>query len=143
MKELTKEQMKLADQMVEDLQIELKYEIASQTKDIMGDKPIEKPVSKSNPLVDGIIEWGNTLDIDNLPENSVLCIKINVDNTEYAHNFQMGIVRQVLEPRFDKLKEKHVTVLFLSSKDDISVLTEKDMEVSGWIRREPSRIIIP
>jgi hypothetical protein len=55
----------------------------------------------------------------------------------------MGIVRQVLEPRFDKLKEKHVTVLFLSSKDDISVLTEKDMEVSGWIRREPSRIIIP
>ena len=139
MKELTEDQIELVDQMVKDIQMEFKYDIDN----VIEKNPLPMPDIKPNPLVDGFIEWGNTLDIDNLPENSVLCIKVNIDNPEYAHNFQMGIVKQVLEPRFNKLKEKHVTVLFLGSKDDISVLTEKDMEKSGWIRKEPSKIIIP
>ena len=143
MKELTKEQMKLADQMVEDLQMELKYEVATNDGNLTEGNPSPKPDIKPNPLVDGFVEWGKSLDVDNLPGNSVLCIKVNIDNPEYAHDFQMGIVRQVLEPRFDKLKEKHVTVLFLGSKDDISVLTEEDMAKSGWVKKESSRIIMP
>jgi len=138
MKELTEEQKKLAVDMIETIEAE----IAVGEKQEAGEevKPVEV---KPNALVDGIVEWGKTLDIENIPQNAVLTIKVNVDDPQYAHHFQMGVVRHVLEPRFETLKDKKITVLFMSHKDDLSILTEEDMAKSGWVKKEPSRIIIP
>lgn len=142
MKELTEEQKQLADQMIESIQNEI-----TDGQNIVvgpdGNVPDEvTPVeARPNALVDGILEWGKTLDINNLSENSVLMIKVNVDDPQYAHHFQMGVVRHVLEPRFELLKQKKVTVLFMSDKDDISVISEVDMNKSGWTKKEPNRII--
>lgn len=137
MKELTEEQKTLAVDMVKTLEAEV---VASEKAEKEGveTKPVE---AKPNPLVDGIVEWGKTLDFENIPANSVLAIKVNVEDPQYAHHFQMGVVRHVLEPRFSLLKDKKVTVLFMSHKDDLSILTEADMKKSGWIKQEPSRII--
>ena len=138
---MTNETKKLADQMVADIKIDIENELKSADK--MGNSKEVIPVveTKPNSLVDGILEWGNQLDLDKIEPNSVLMIKVNSDDAEYAYKFQMGVIKHIVEPRFEALKAKKITVLFLSDKDDISVLTEKDMEKSGWIRREPSRII--
>lgn len=139
MKELTEEQKKLADQMSNDIQEEVE---AGMKAEETGTEMV--PVSvKPNALVDGILEWGKIVDLDNVPDRSVLLIKVNVSDPQYAHHFQMGVVKHILEPRFEKLKDKKITVLFMGSEDDISILTEKDMEKSGWIKKEQSRIIIP
>lgn len=144
-KELTEEQKKLADQMIEGI----RQEIVNEGKTKVEPEPelaaelAEVEPKATNPLVDGIISWGNTLDFNNVSENSVLLIKVNVDDAEYAHHFQMGVVRHVLEPRYEMLKSKKVTVLFMSDKDDLSILKEDDMAKSGWVKKEPSRIILP
>lgn len=137
MKELTEEQKNLADQMVETIKKEIQEELnpVSKETNVVGE------TIKPNALVDGILEWSNTLDFNNLNENSVLLVKVNVEDPEYAHQFQMGVVRHILEPRFEMLKEKKITVMFISHKDDISTLSESDMAKSGWIKQEPKRII--
>lgn len=136
MKELTNEQKQLADQMVNDI-------VKETTNDITTENTIEvaKTETKPNALVDGILEWGKQLDLDNLQINSVLLVKVNAEDPEYSHGFQMGVIRHVLEPRAKLLKEKKVTVLFMSNKDDLSVLSEKEMNQAGWEKKDKSRII--
>jgi len=135
---MNEEQKKLADQMVLDIQVEVENDLKAEK----GETVVAQEV-RPNPLVDGILEWGKQLDLDNVKPNSVLMIRVNSEEPEYAYKFQMGVVKHVLEPRFELLKAKKVTVLFLSNKDDISILTEEDMLKAGWEKREKSRIIIP
>jgi hypothetical protein len=137
---MTDEQKKLADQMANDIQEEI--EIEKSNLDTMGQKPKEF-TPKPNALVDGILEWGKQLDLDEIKKNAVLMVKVNSEDPQYAYKFQMGVVKHILEPRFEALKAKKITVLFISEKDDISVLTEEDMAKAGWIKKDPSRIIIP
>lgn len=137
MKELTEEQKKLAVQMSNDIQEEVEAGLKAEEAGVEMTPIAVKP----NALVDGIVEWGKVIDLDNVPDKAVLLIKVNVDDPQYAHHFQMGVVKHVLEPRFEKLKDKKVTVLFLGSQDSIDILTEKDMEKSGWIKKDQSRII--
>ena len=54
---------------------------------------------------------------------------------------QQVIARQVLQPRIEKLKEKKVCILFMQAEDDISVMTEEEMNQAGWEKKEKSRII--
>lgn len=139
MKKITDEQKKLADLMIEDIAEQVKIEESN----LDANKEPQVFTPKPNALVDGIVQWGETMDFSALKENSVLLIKINSDDPQYAHHFQMGVVRHVLEPRYETLKEKKVTVLFMSNSDDLSILSEEDMAKSGWIKKEPSRIIVP
>jgi hypothetical protein len=137
MKELTEEQKKLAEQMINDIEQEVEAGIKAEETET----EIVLPEKKPNTLVDGILEWGGVMDLDNVPERSVLLVRVNVADPQYAHHFQMGVVKNILEPRFEKLKQKKITVLFMGAGDDISILTEADMKKAGWIRSEPSRII--
>ena len=140
MKELTEEQKKLVVQMADDIGQEIATEQSNlEAKD--GEK--KEFVPKPNPLVDGILEWAKLMDFDAIQPNSVLLVKVNSDDPEYSHGFQMGVIRHILEPRFKMLKEKKVTVLFMTDKDDISILTEADMAKAGWVRKEPGLIIKP
>ena len=136
---MTDETKKLADQMVNDIQEEIKIE--KKNEEHKG--PSEAFLPKPNALVDGILEWGKLLDLNTITPNSVLMVKVNSEDPQYAYKFQMGVVKHVLEPRFEALKAKKVTVLFLSEKDDISVLTEEDMLRAGWERTKKSLIINP
>lgn len=95
------------------------------------------------PLLEEIVKWGNTLDFDNIPQNSVILVKLNVDDPSRVAAMQRIITNQVFEPRIEKLKEKHACILFMESGDDVSIMTEEDMKTAGWVRKEPSRIITP
>jgi hypothetical protein len=135
-KEVTNEQKQLVDQMIQDVVAEVENEgKAAKGETVV---PVE---TKPNALVDGILEWGKQLNFDDLKENSVLLVKVNADDPQYSHGFQMGVIRHVLEPRAKLLKEKKVTVLFMSDKDDLSILSEDEMKQAGWEKKEKSRII--
>jgi len=133
--ELNKEQKKMVDEMVEHiLEVEVAEAVGQDTPTSDG---------KPNAVVNGILEWGKQLNFQDITPNTVLLVKVNVDDPEYAHAFQMGVVKHVLEPRFDLLKEKKVTVLFITDKDDLTVLSEKEMNEAGWEKKEKSLIIKP
>ena len=137
-KELTNEQKQLVDQMIQTIVTDVENEIKTEKGETV--TPVE---AKPNALVDGILEWGEQLTFDNLKDNSVLLVKVNAADPQYSHAFQMGVIRHVLEPRAKLLKEKKVTVLFMSDKDDLSILSEEEMNQAGWEKKEKSRIIIP
>lgn len=137
-KELTNEQKQLADQMIKDIVVEVENEVKAEKGETV--TPVE---TTPNPLIDGILEWGNQLSFDDLKTNSVLLVKVNADDPQYSHGFQMGVIRHVLEPRAKLLKEKKVTVLFMSDKDDLSILSEDEMNQAGWEKKNKSLIITP
>lgn len=95
------------------------------------------------PALVGLVEWGKQLDFDNLQKNSVILIKLNVQDPMRVHMMQKAIAKQVLEPRVEKLKNNRICVLFMQSDDDISVMSEEEMGQAGWEKKEKSRIIIP
>ena len=91
-------------------------------------------------LLGEIVQWGNTIDFDNIPQNAVVLIKLDVSDPFRVQMMQKVIAKQVLEPRIEKLKEKHTCILFMQSGDDISVMTEAEMNKAGWIK---TGLIIP
>lgn len=135
-KELSTEQKQLVDQMIQDVATEVENEGKAKKGDTV--VPVE---TKPNALVDGILEWGNQLNFDELKDNSVLLVKVNSDDPQYSNGFQMGVIRHVLEPRAKLLKEKKVTVLFMSDKDDLSILSEEEMKEAGWTKKDKPLII--
>ena len=111
--------------------------------DIMG-KPLGVPSpSIPPPALEKLVQWGNVVDLDNIPQNAIVMIKLNVTDPMRANMMHRAIAKQVLEPRIEKLKEKRVCILFMQTGDDISVMTENEMNQAGWEKKEKSRIIIP
>lgn len=105
---------------------------------------ISPPISLSPPDVVGeLVSWGNKLDFENIPFNSVVIIRLNVNDLEHAQTLQQAITRLVLQPRIEIIKKQHVCVLFLENGDDVSIMTEAEMSTAGWVRKNPSRIIVP
>lgn len=101
------------------------------------------PEPTPNALLDGLISWGNTLDFENLPERAVVTIKIGSLDPEYGHKMQMSVIHQVLEPRREILVKKKITVLFMGMNDDITAISDEEMAVAGWERKEKTLIISP
>lgn len=99
------------------------------------------PTESPSPLIEELAKWGKQIDFDNLPLNAVVLIKLNVNDPLRYTMLQRAIQKQVLEPRIETLKEKRICILFLQSDDDISVMTEEDMNQAGWEKKEKNRII--
>ena len=110
--------------------------------DLMGGTP-QVPQTTPPALLGDLIKWGNTLNFENLKENEVVTIKIGIEDPEYANKMQFNIVNHVLEPRIELLKSKKIAVLFMSANDDISTMSNEDMEQAGWTRKEKSLIVNP
>lgn len=113
--------------------------------DLMGGviRELKPPTDTPSPLLSQLVEWGQTLDIDNIPFNSVILIKLNVTDPTHATQMQQAIAQQVLFPRNEKLKEKKACILFMETGDDISIMTEKEMNQAGWEKKDKPLIITP
>ncbi len=109
--------------------------------DRMGLPPSPPTEKTPPPVLDSIIKWGNTYDFDNIPKNSVVLIKLNVDDPMRVQMMQRIIAKQVLEPRIEILKQNRVCILFMQDGDDISVMTEEEMNKAGWEKKDRQRII--
>lgn len=115
----------------------------SSCADLMGGAPTPPNPTSPPSLVSELVSWGNTLDLDAVKPNSVMVIKLSSQNSVHAQRMQQGIVSMVLAPRAEKLKDKRLTVLFMASDDDISLLDESEMEEAGWQKKDKSLIISP
>ena len=104
---------------------------------VMAAAPTEPPP----PLLESIVKWGNTIDFDNLPKNSVVLIKLNVQDPIRVQMMQRAIAQQVLDPRVESLKKNSICILFMESTDDISVMTEQEMNSAGWEKKDKKLII--
>jgi hypothetical protein len=105
--------------------------------DRMG-KPLAVPSpSTPPPAIESLVQWGNHVDFETVPENAVVMIKLNVQDPMRVQMMQRAIAKQVLET----LKQKRVCILFMQAGDDISVMTEEEMNKAGWEKKDKSRII--
>lgn len=110
----------------------------------MTNEPTKEPELVLTPAEEvEVTNAAKTIDIDGAPKNSVLIVKISTEDHLYAGNIQMGIIKKVLEPRMEVLKEKKITVLFMAADDDITLISEEEMAQAGWVKKEPSLIIQP
>jgi len=111
--------------------------------DRMG-KPLAVPSpSTPPPALESLVQWGDQVNFETVPENSVVMIKLNIQDPMRVKMMQHVIAKQVLEPRIETLKQKRVCILFMQAGDDISVMTEEDMGKAGWEKKDKSRIITP
>ena len=84
-----------------------------------------------------------TIDFENIKPNSVLVIKIPAANPGYHARVHAAIVQGILNPRIEILKEKKLGVLFMTTEDEIELLSEEDMNKAGWVKKDKSSIISP
>jgi hypothetical protein len=116
---------------------------APSSGDSMGQLPTP-PVDKTPPKeLIKLVEWGKQVDFDTMKPNTVVIIKLNTESPLHVQMMQRAIATQVLQPRVEQLKKNRICVLFMGSDDDITSLTEEDMNKAGWERKEKSLIILP
>jgi len=97
----------------------------------------ELPDESNTVAIECPLNW------DALNDNSVLVIKIDSSNPMRFAQFQHALVTSLLQPRKELLKQKKISVVFMGTKDDISVLQESEMNRLGWYKKEKSLIITP
>lgn len=109
----------------------------------LGAAPELPTPSTPPPALEELVRWGKTIDFDNIQKNGVVVIKLNTNDPFYMQAMQRAIAKQVLQPRADKLKANSVCILFMQAGDDLSVMSEEDMNRAGWEKKEKSLIVIP
>ena len=83
-----------------------------------------------------------TINMDDVKPNSVLVITINVDGP--AEKMAVApVFSKLLAPYAAELRSKHVTVMLMTATENITNITEAEMNAAGWIKEQKSLIITP
>ena len=82
------------------------------------------------------------VNIDDIKPNTVLVITIDVDSPE-AKMAIAPTFGKLLAPFAAQLREKKVTVMLMTTHESISLISEEDMNRTGWFKKEKSLIINP
>jgi hypothetical protein len=82
------------------------------------------------------------INIDDIKPNSILLIKIDVE-TPIQKMAVAPAFSKLISPHGPKLREKNVTVMLMTSKETIEVVSEDEMNAAGWERKAKSLIINP
>lgn len=82
------------------------------------------------------------INIDELKPNSVIVINVDV-NGPLQKMAVAPAFSKLLSPYINILKEKRITVMLLTTKETMEIITEEEMNASGWERKEKSLIINP
>jgi hypothetical protein len=109
--------------------------------DNMGGK--HKAPGSPPDVIKSLVEFAKNIDFNNTSERSVVVVKIGTKDPQASYALQMNVIRQILEPRRELLQEKKLTVMFMSSEDDISTISEEDMNKAGWVKKDKPLIITP
>jgi hypothetical protein len=84
-----------------------------------------------------------SIDLESMKKNSVLVVKLDASNPYHAAQVQHSLVKYILEPRSETLRNKAISVLFMAHDDDIDILQEEDMNRAGWVKKDKPLIITP
>jgi len=83
-----------------------------------------------------------TINVDDIKSNSILVINIDVDNPIQKMAVAPAFGK-LLAPYAAKLREKGVTVMLMTLHENISLITEDEMNKAGWEKKAKSLIINP
>ena len=83
-----------------------------------------------------------TINMDEVKENSVLIITINVAGPEEKMAVA-PVFSKLLAPYAVELRKKHVTVMLMTANENLTNITEAEMNAAGWHKKEESLIITP
>jgi len=102
--------------------------------------PAEEP-EDFKAAYDKIVQIDKIISLETLNPNSVIVIKLGGDEGHRIRMHQAFI--KFLNSKQSLFKSKKLTVLFLDNTDDISSISEEDMNKAGWYRKESNLIVNP
>ena len=77
--------------------------------------------------------------LEELPENCFLVIRVDVAGPMEKMAASSEIARGLA--RYSHiLQEKRATVMVMTPKEGLSVLTEEEMNTAGWVRKEKANV---
>ncbi len=103
---------------------------------------VTTPAPEAPTVVDVPAEKVTQINIDEIKPNTVLIINIAVDGPEQKMAVA-PIFGKLLAPFAKKLKEKGVTVMLMALHENITLVSEKEMNAAGWEKKNKSLIINP
>ena len=100
------------------------------------------PAPEPPSVVDVPAEKVTQINIDDIKPNTILIINIAVDGPEQKMAVA-PVFGKLLAPFAKKLKEKGVTVMLMALNENITLISEKEMNAAGWEKKDKSLIINP
>ncbi len=100
--------------------------------------PVPAPTKAELPSATGV----TILDFETIKPNSVVLIKIAPEGMQQRIAATQQIA-MALRPLREKIQEKNVAFIVMSTQETMDVLDPEQMEQLGWVKKEESRIIIP
>lgn len=82
------------------------------------------------------------INLNTIQPNSILVIKIDVPSPLHKMAVAPSFAK-LLQPHGKKLREKNVTIMLMTTKEDLSIITEEEMNRAGWEKKDKSLIINP
>lgn len=76
-----------------------------------------------------------TLCVDDIPKNSFLIIRVDVAGPMEKNLAAKGIVPELMKYK-SVLQEKLITLMIMTPKENLEVLTEEEMNQAGWFKKE-------
>jgi hypothetical protein len=75
-----------------------------------------------------------SLSLTDLPDNSFLVLRIDVPGPMEKHQAVDSIMGELRQYR-ELMARKKITILLLTQKENLEVLTEREMNQAGWFRK--------
>lgn len=102
---------------------------------------VPEPTPPPDPKVTVPLTDWKTINFDELKPNSLLILKVKVDDVKQRLAVTQQLSRS-FRPVLDIIKQKHIVMIVMSTEESFEALTEAQMNVFGWYKRE-GRIITP
>jgi hypothetical protein len=100
----------------------------------------DNKVTKTAPFLNnekiGSIELDKIFKLDEVPNNSIICYKI-----QDIGKWIIPVIENFSNKYGKLLKDKNLQLLVLREKDSLESVSEAQMEKMGWIRKNKSKII--
>jgi len=98
--------------------------------------PEPVPTKVDLPSATGVV----VIDFETVKPNSVVVIKIAPEGMQQRIAATQQIA-MALRPLREKIQEKNLAFIVMSTEETMDVLDPEQMEALGWIKKEQSRII--
>lgn len=76
-----------------------------------------------------------TFCIDDIPKNSFLIIRVDVAGPMEKNLAAKGIIPELMKYKL-MFREKNITLMIMTPKEGLEVLTEEEMNQAGWIKKK-------
>lgn len=117
-------------------------EVASKRKNHMKENQNHTDTFQTNTVEIPEAEKIVKINFDELKPNTVIIIKIAPEGIQQRILATQQIAK-ALQPFRDKIKERGIVLLVMSTDETFETVDEEQMNSMGWFKKEVNRIIVP